>query len=280
MTKTEKKVQVLTPETAKKVRYTINLDWFEVLFSGQLIDYESPLSKYEYDQGRIRLVKKDMPTKLFKYSYDLFFNNRHFAHINLCPRNNAIIKPDTIQFQAKNNVLYESGFIEDVIYISRAMAWKMLNISRLDIAIDGVDALQICRNTRTELNHTGKWEKLGRADFQFFTKGKRGKLTGYNVGSPSSSKWLTVYDKTLELQSSNKNYIKEMWDKAGIDTSKNVERIELKLRNEAIKMVVGFDWTKLSDFEYLASVFRSQIKNLFEFVDVNDKETNTSRKKK
>jgi hypothetical protein len=267
------------PVEARRVKYTINLDWFECLFSGFLIDFDSPLEKYDYDSGNIRLIKKEMPTKLFKYSYDVFVRNIHFAHINLVPRNNAILKPDTIQFQAKNNVLYEVGFIQEVKYLMQKMNWQMLNQSRIDIAIDGVNCLKVAKKVRTEMNVSGEWQKLGKAKLQAFMEGSKGILTGYNVGSMDSSKWITCYDKTKEMEITNKYYIRDMWARAGLDTSK-VERIEMKLRNEAIKQITDFDWTRLDDFEYLASVFRTHCKNFFEFVNVRSREKNTTRKKR
>jgi hypothetical protein len=60
------------------------------------------------------------------------------------------------------------------------------------------------------------------------------------------------------LEKSNKYYIKKFWERTGLDTER-VERMELKLRNEAIKMIHNFDWKKLSDFEYLASIFRTYV---------------------
>lgn len=270
----------VAPEQEKKVKYTITLDWFEALVTGYLVDFDSPLDKYEYDGGNIVLVKQDVATRFYKYRYDVSLFGKIFAHINCCPRNTAILKADMIQFQAVNNVMYEVGFIERAKYIFDKMGWQMHNVSRLDIAIDGVRCLDICKKVKTQLNRTAKWNKLGKTDMQVFLTGSKGILTGYDVGSRSSSKWITCYNKTVELEMSNKFYIRDMWERTGLDTSVPVERIELKLRNEAIKCVENFDWLRLDDFEYLASIFRTHCKNFFEFTKVNDKEKNVSRRKR
>jgi len=258
MVATYEKPKSLTPAERKPVKYTINLDWFECLLGGELVQFDSPLTKYEYDNKQIVLLQKQMATKLFKYSYEVFVRGKIFGSINICPRNAKIIKSDTIQFQAVNNVLYEVGFIKDVKYLFSKMGWQLKNISRIDIAIDGSGFLGINEKWRTN-----KIQCFGKAKWQTFQTAK-GDVTGFDVGSRASNKWLTCYNKLNELQKSNKQYIRTMWERAGLDT-KNVERIELKLRNEAIKMIRFFDWEELDNFEYLASIFRTQAESFFSF---------------
>jgi hypothetical protein len=248
---------LLKNDPARPVNYTVNLDWFEVLLGGEMIEYDSPLDNYSYDLGNIVFNKKPMGTKFYKYSYDVMFRGKPFGSINIIPRMTTIQK-NTIQFQAVNNVLYEIGFISDFKCFIDRMTWTIKNFSRLDIAIDGKGFINIFEQRRD-----GKIRKLGKAGVTQHETGV-GQITGYDVGKRSSNKWITGYNKSAELEISNKQYIRDMWDRSGLD-SKNVERLEIKLRNEAIKSIINFEWEKLDSFEYLASIFRTQILNYFEF---------------
>jgi len=256
------KVPYNDPKTP--VRYTVNLDWFEALFSGDLVQFATPLERYDYDLKNITLLKKDMGTGLFKYRYDIFVKGKIFGAVNVCPRNTAILKANLIQFQMVNNVMYEVGWLKDVQYLMEKMGWKMHNLSRIDIAIDGVRPGFLELYNRWQ--NGGDLERIGKTQTNVFQLPKHNKVTGYDVGKKSSGKWITCYNKSEEIERSNKYYIRTMWEKAGMDT-KGVERMELKLRNDSIKAIKDFDWTRLDDFEYLAGVFKASCHRFFEFVE-------------
>jgi len=278
------------------VKHVINLDWLELMCSGSLVatfkpeietaegegqliggkEIDSPLEKYEFDQGRIVLAKKMLGTKIFKYSYEMYFAGKLFGKVHCCPRSPEVLKPDLIQFQIENNVLYEVGALNDVKYVLKKMCWEVVNITRVDIALDGVKVLQMIDSFRKD-----QIIKLGKAKVHSYTTGKN-ILEGFDVGSRSSNKWITGYNKSEELEVSNKGYIKKYWENCGLDTSEDIERLELKLRNEEIKKISDFDWKELDNFEYLASLFRSCMKNFFEFVALEESKlhTNTTRMKR
>lgn len=256
------------------VKYTVNLDWFEIILTGRLIEYDQPLERYKYQGGKIALARKEGGTKHYQYRYDVYIQNKPFGQICLCPRNTAIMNEDFIQFQAFNNVLYEVGFIDECKQLFKALKWNVRNVTRIDIALDGGGFFDVFDQWKD-----GEIDKLGKARVNVYQTSKR-VITGFDVGSKASNKWLTCYNKTRELDKSNKQYIREMWDKANLKIPENgVERLEMKMRNEELKKIVDFDWQRLDDFEYLASLVRTSFKNFFEFIEVND-DKNVSRKKK
>ena len=250
------------------------MDWLEFMVSGCFISNDQALDKYEFENGKIIFAKKGNGTKLYKYSYEIFYNTKLFGKCHCSPRSPEILKADSIQLKIENNVLYELGYLDDVKHLFKTCSWKVLNTSRVDIALDGVKVLHLMdKFLRDEI------QKLGKAKVNTYFTGKR-ELTGFDVGSRSSNKWITAYDKTLELEKSNKHYIKDFWAATGLDfKEQNIERLELKLRNEEMKKIINFDWTQLDNFEYLASVFRSTMKNFFEFIEIT-KDTNVSRAKR
>lgn len=255
------------------VKHTINLDWLEFMLSGILVEFDAPLDRYEYDNGNIILAKKAMGTKIFKYSYEVYSGGKLFGQVHLCPRNPEILKSDCIQFKLENNVLYEVGVLQECKYILNKLHWAVLNVTRVDIALDGVEVLSLM-----DRFVKGEIEKLGKAKVKPYFTGKR-IIEGFDVGSRSSNKWITGYNKTKELEISNKVYIQEFWERSGLDCSGDVQRLELKLRNEELKKIIAFDWRELDNFEYLASIFRSTMKNFFEFVEVGT-DSNVTRRKK
>lgn len=261
--------------TAKpfKVLYTINLDWFEVMASGVLVEGEDAKETYEFDNGNIVLAKKGGGTKIFKHSYEVFFKQKLFGKCHVCPRSPEILSSDFVQFQVCNNVLYEEGGFSDIKYFFRKLSWKVKNITRFDIALDGVKVLNL-----VDRFVMGEVEKLGKAKVKPFFTGKR-VMEGFDIGSKSSNKWITGYNKTEELEKSNKQYIKEFWMRTGLPFDENIERLELKVRNEEVKKIFQFNWEDLDNFEYLASIFKTCMKNFFEFVEKGT-DSNTTRKKR
>lgn len=260
-------------QSVKRTKYTINLDWLELMLSGALVAFDTPLEKYEYDQGNLILAKLPAGTSIFKYSYEMFYQGKLFGRFHLCPRNTEIIKADSIQFKMENNKLYEIGVLNDCKKIFVSLGWNVKNVTRIDIALDGVNVLNLI-----DRFVKGEIQKLGKAKVKPFFTGKR-MIEGFDIGSKASNKWITGYDKTAELERSGKSYIKDFWENSGLDTSGKIERLELKLRNEEIKKIFQFDWKELDNFEFLASIFRSTMKNFFEFVELS-RDTNSTRQKR
>jgi len=277
----------LTPVGSK---YAITTDWFSSILStfNPISDFEQALEKYEYDGGNIILKKMKFSANGFKYGYEIIFRRKPFAWVHVCPTSEMIFSKNQMKFELLNNIHYEIGWCSELDYLLNAMGWKIDNVSRVDIALDGHKFLEIMT-----MLFDKKIEKVGKSSIQFFTNSKM-ILEGCDIGKRSSDKWVTCYNKSKELEQSNKFYIRKSWERAGLDTN-NVHRLELKLRNNAIKEIIDFDWRKLDNFEYLASIFRTFIeggekingdtgevkysKGLLEFV-MKDEQKNVSRKKK
>lgn len=254
-----------------KIKHTVVLDWLEFMVTGELVHYDNPLDEYTYEEAGVTLVRKKRASENFKYAYEMFRLGRKFATVYCCPRSPEIIKPDFIQVKLENNVLYEFGPVAEAKWIFHCMKWEVRNVTRMDVALDGAHAIQIGNQWLI-----GDVKKKGKATVTTYFN-SAGYLEGYDIGKRSSSKWMTCYVKSREIEKSNKYYIKDFWEKAGLD-SEHVERVELKLRNEEIKKIVGFDWTRLDDFEYLASILRTGCKNYFEFIEKGN-DTNVTRSK-
>ncbi len=266
-------IKAYKPNTSQKnrVAYCINLDWLQFMCSGELVYYDNPEVRYCFGTELV-LVQKEMGTRLFKYGYEVFLKDKSFGAIYCSPRS-KILERKLIQFKLNNNVLYEAGFLNDFKKILLQLKWEVKNVSRVDIAIDGGKPLRLINQFVS-----GKIEKLGKAKVKHFLTGKA-KSEGFDVGSKASNKWITGYLKSPLLETEGKNYIKDFWVQSGLNINEPVERLELKIRNEQVKLLKDFDWRKLDKTEYLAGIFKKETENFFEFVK-KSKSKNISRRKR
>lgn len=220
-----------------------------------------------------RLHRRKIGTTHFQHCYTVVLKGQEFGHILCKPRAENILAPDFIQFQAKNHALYTIDYLNDFTTMREGLGWNWRNPIRVDIALDGVNALAPLKMVVQErLDLTGSHTFCN-----YYNKSH--KLTGFDIGSRESNKWLTCYDKTKELERSNKTYIKKFWQKSKLMQLGNVERLELKLRKKALLEIEHFDYRHLGSFENLASIMRTQLKKMYEFTNPLE-DSNVSRRTK
>ena len=269
---------------------SVSLDWLSFMV-------ECWLPEPVPDQAPIfltpDLVIKDMnrATPMFNHTWEVYYMAEPVATVLTHPRNEKIIKPGTAKVEILNHVLYSSTLNEVLSQIlTNCKMGEIKNYSGLHIAIDGVNYLhrfvndwqrQKKHRAMPELYTLGRWDKESRVklkgkanvDMKRFNRAT-GDFDNMRIGS--SKKYVTIYNKTSELKKSHKQYIKETWDRAGIDTSGTVWRCELRLTSGPIKEIKNFDLSKINDPNYLLQIFKTQCKNFFEFVLIEN-DCNVSR---
>lgn len=243
------------------VKHVINLDWFECMLQGQLSDDLSFPKSVKVKGANIRLHRRSYGTQHFQHVYDVIIAGREFGLMLAAPRKGNKLDPNFLQFQAKNNVLYEIGFVSEFSAMIEAMSLNWRNPIRIDIALDGAQPMQVMQQVIT-----GQLERVGSQTMAvFFDKSQ--KITGFDIGKQKSDKWCTCYYKKAEIAKSNKRYIEDFWERTGLEDREDPQRIELKLRKNALRQIEGFDYLELESFEYLASIMRTQLQKLWEFTD-------------
>ena len=255
------------------VESVINMDWFECMLTGNIsADLDFPES-IKIEGLNCRLHKKSYGTTHFSIIYDIIMDGREFGTVLASPRKGNKLPPDFIQFQAKNHVLYEVGFVLQLHNLITHAGWKFRNPIRIDIAIDGGNFMQLMADTITgALHRVG--HQLSNVHFDANMK-----ITGFDIGKRDSTKWATCYYKRTELAKSYKNYISDYWKRSELADQENPERLELKLRKDACLAIDGFDWRELENSSYLASCMRTQLGKMWQFTDP-DENPNVSRRKK
>jgi hypothetical protein len=177
------------------------------------------------------------------------------------------------------------GIIESFLTLFEA---DMNQVTKIDIALDGCNHIQKFVNDfwYKKLENV---ERIGRKS----TTESQSKQAGFfpykfdevtreistvYVGSASSEKRMKIYNKTTELESSNKYYIQEFWKSNGLNTDSYNYRIELSCKSGIIKQIKDFDWRKLDSSNYLASIFYTFSYNLIGFVQKDNKRLDRSTK--
>ena len=261
-------------EGPKKPHYTANVD--KAIFN---VNGEIPTDKesISFDDGNIHLIidpKRPNGVRHFKCCYEIYLHGELFALMNTAPRA-SILDPFLSSITIQNNVLYQRGWVARFEYLCKEIGVELRGVSQLDIAIDGGEYI-----AQYEKLLSKEYKKVGRAKMATEHK-HNGNVEGFYIGNRSSEKYIRGYNKTLEMKKSgsNKNYIVDFWKNNGLDPAGKVERLEIVLKNKAIKRIKDFDIGRLEDSGYLASLMKCQLTKYYQFVE-NNGDTNVTRKEK
>jgi len=264
--------------------HLFTVDWFEVhclhgLGKGLLRDFDINDLQDSYEAFHTTLikdVKTGNGTKIYKCGYDVLFNNQSIGLLLLSPRQ-SFRDEYSCTLRLHNHILYQNGWTLIVEAILDDIGLKINNFTRIDIACDGSGFL----DQYQKLNK-GYYQNVGRVRHCNYQTSKN-VLTGFDIGSKQSDKYITGYKKGKRLLTENKKYISDYWKKNNFGIPfEEAERLELKMKNKAIRRVKDFDYRRLEDPMYLASIYKSQIDGFYQLVESHamEKDSNISRANK
>jgi hypothetical protein len=287
-------------ETKNQRDYSIALDWLSMYF------YNLSLLENDYEEGddikiddNTFLIAINRPSQHFKSCYELYHQGEKCAYLLANPRNLKFFETNIVKVDFVNHTLY-SGVWKVLFDLLNKSGLKYKSCSRVDIAIDGVSYLHRLMNFYAKQD-VGKEKILlknsseKRSLFSCKVLNPRTRLfENFNIGSSGGNKMVTIYNKSLEIAKSGKDYIQEYWLKNGVISSKkdiekqgllikeyeskkgvfiadlkgyeNVYRFEIRLKSEAIKEIQGFSVDLLTSAKGLASIVRLQTQRYFEAV--------------
>ncbi|MDO7873671.1 replication initiation factor domain-containing protein [Hymenobacter sp. ASUV-10] len=223
-------------------------------------------------------------TPMMRDSFNVYLWGEKFGTLHANPRSEGKgLKPDSVQVHVDNALLYTDHWYEDLQTVVQACGLHVKNVTRLDIALDGLNYIIEFLNLYQK---QFEWNKTvhhkGKARFTAGVLDKRTMLYDhFKIGSGSSEKQISVYNKTKELERSNKTYIAKYWQANGLQDGGldcPVYRVELRMRGKAVKEVKDFAIHKLTDYSYLFDLFRTGCHNYFEFTETQGHQ-NVSRQK-
>lgn len=275
-----------------RLRQTISLDWLELFLipsnetkgsNPSLPGFIIPTPRenerqYEISDS-VSLLLEPYGTQLYSNKWKLLVYGEEFGYLLTHPRRmQGSVKPSSMSLKVANHQLYTAGLIETLLEALAGLNAEIHNVSRLDIAVDGTNEVRDFLNAYTKQEAESKGVHMkGRAKFSgLWQCHNTMSYDRFLIGSAKSGKQISVYNKTAELETSNKKYIQNTWKLAGMDTTGTVYRTELRLKSEAIKEIKDFDFMQLENPAYLASIFKTQSNNFFQFTRFSD-DSNISR---
>lgn len=253
----------------KDIQNVICVDWFECTMIINNLKLDPDISDIKVSEN-IHLSRQPGSTRFYNYIFSLYYMGECVGTL-LADPSSSFMSRNQASFKMDNYMLYTADWLDVYRDILECTEWVHKSISRLDISIDG-------KAGKDAHDLTVKWSKSnvvhrkGKADIDFKMCSNK-KVNKIIIGSATSEKQATIYDKSNELSESKKEYIKQFWSINGLADINEVYRFEIRLRSKITK---HYDLNRLDDPTYLASIVMTETKNWFEFV-YKGKDTNKHR---
>lgn len=290
------------PDYLDDNRHSIAIDYFKMFCEMQT---ETPMPEIEgetIEVGAFSMVFKGFGTAQYQCLWDVYTDKGEiFGSAETHPRKGLKIRENAVSFKIENSYLYMKGWSKMVFDLTAAAGWCFVSISRLDIAVDGLQKINkllqryefdmlsgssiypVCRKGRGSTRDKSKAvfggtpEVKGEIkDFQKCGANEKDGLTYFFIGSPKSTKQVVCYNKSREIEmNSGKKYIERFWEANDMQVTAEVWRLELRCKSEALKQIGVFTPSDLENPRLLISIFETCTKNFFEFHYKTD--SNSSR---
>ncbi len=223
--------------------YAVNIDWLQIYLHDENPITDN-LGMIYNGKSCYEFKKAEYTSRQFSQLYDIYDSDGdHYAVLQRVPFS-SIISTDGAILKLANRELYKPTMIETLMQFLTRHKFTFKSISRLDICFDS-------NNLRNGLKHAslirglqnGKYLKnnQGQAKQNFEVQSKTNRIMECNsisFGSMSSAVKTKMYNKTKEMRDvKNKPYIVESWQENGIDTTKDVWRIEISIKADMTNIV-------------------------------------------
>lgn len=186
-----------------------------------------------------------------------------------------IIPKDAVMVKVENRYLYYQNWNVELCNFLLASNITPISISRIDIACDfnrfanNLHPRQFIANFCTK-----KYRYAGRSKWNINGSGSTIDGADYlRIGSRDSEISAYLYNKSVELREvQDKPYIRDMWERSGLDTSRDVWRLEVSLSNVQLRWVntqngeiFRIDLDQVSTQGRLENIYNCAIEKAFDF---------------
>jgi len=254
-----------------KTNKTICLDWLQCAYFGQLPHFEqNDNNHYRKINDNLFIKKSNRASRNYSQTAEIIYFGEPVAFVEYAP-NKQTMNKELISIQIKNNLLYQKGYVDTMTEVTDLLKMSFQYVQKLDVAIDyrlknkNLKKSFIADVARGIAND--EIVSTGKAKFHPFYD-TNNNIEGFHYGSRKSDKFLRGYYKHLEINESNKTYIRDFWKASGMNTSNGAYRMELSLKkNELIKYheIKANELDLLENTEFLATLFKSAQNGFFEF---------------
>jgi hypothetical protein len=253
-----------TSKNAKKImsKNVVFVDWFETTLDLMDVSKIDWLSNHIILSENLILENRGHGRGFYKNLWNVIYMGEVFGEL-LTHGTKHYMGHTQGQFKINNEHLYRVDWLDTYKEIIQLMGWSHISTTRLDIAIDGVAGDNAKRIATRHLNGRVIGRK-GKAKLSV-TYASDKTMTRFHNGSPNSIMTATIYNKTADIDLTDKTYIRDAWNQNNLEQkTDNVNRFELRMKSKALPKK-DFDWTRFDDVNYLASIVRTKCKNWFEF---------------
>jgi hypothetical protein len=250
-------------------KYCIALDWLEIILTGEISILEDiNRNKNEFDLGNGIIAKQTTTINHigFKQSFLIFLDDESIGYLHYGNTRKMKFKsPKSNLLHINNHILYQKDLPDKIYRLQKGLGLNFSHFYRMDIAIDGSDMI----STYNYLTRSKSLAKKRAVIQQGIIDEKTKKHSSFIIGSRKSEKYISLYNKTLEIEKKGKWYIKEFWKENGLNEN-SIDRLELRLKAKALKSF-NHDFEYLVNPNYLAGYFKLNAGDWLEFIDIKNK---------
>lgn len=275
--------------------YAVSVDWLQVTVHvcppceldspERLSENGVPLPPQFQPFGGYTAVKKCYSTAVFKSVYDLFDDTGTQVATLACYPHSSALDPRLGLLKIENWVLYESDFLEVTLRVMSAFGLYYKGISRLDLAYDSNELYGGLKHSTLIANYRkNRVLKVGASEYTMCCKAdysvkrsskesgsivfsgeyKEHAINSVTWGAPTSAVKVQMYNKSKELREVKmKHYIVDYWKRCGLDTDRDVYRIEIRL-TEAKKQLKNIKTGEVFALHVNDLVAQESIEQLFQ----------------
>lgn len=266
--------------------YCINVDWLQVFC---LDENPESLTVHNIKQD-YEFILQPHSSRHFKEIWRVVNSDGDdYAVIQRRPFSSIITKEGAI-VQLCNRELYKPHMSATFSMFLRLHGFKYKSISRIDLCFDsnvlagGLLHANLIKGLMSEAYLKNNQAKVKWHFDAMANVGRPMECNSASFGSKSSPVSTKIYNKTLELSEvKNKPYIVECWGFNGLDTSKDVWRIEISIKSEATTAlhtssgeILRLSPSMVEFQDDIEDIFFSYAKRYFAF-KVNDGKKNKTR---
>ena len=185
----------------------------------------------------------------------------------------GIMRDDMCHVKVANYWLYRDDWHEVLQHALRHFRINPIKLSRVDLAVDwqngvsgiaAVDVMKGLMNRKYYKIHQPSWRANG-------TDKDTINWHSMAFGSKSSPVFTRFYNKTLELDTTGKDYIRDCWKSAGFNLQRDVYRVEFQLTDLGTSTVdvdtgevVNIEMEQIIDRQDIAALFFHYAQHYFD----------------
>lgn len=217
------------------MKRVINLDWLEIFVKEPMpLDVNYFISK-GYD-----VKERAFGTPQYRQMFVIYENDLPFIEVRRDPyslkKDGGIFEVGACHVRLSNRVLYQQNPINKLREFLCAHDYTYVSISRIDICCDfnKFDESEVQPFIKAYMSGTISKVNQSKLSAHGCDRWDGREFNSLKWGSSRSPNTTKLYNKSLELRENGekKPYIREMWENAGLQMSKDVWRIEFSLTSQ------------------------------------------------